>query len=78
MLVVLKLERMCLDLSNLLIDETKSLQALSKDLAEIEAEPFNIEDYRSFTPSSEEGVVESSKPQLLEPDADVDDFLKDL
>ena len=77
-LVVLKLERMCLDLSNLLIDETKSLQALSKDLAEIEAEPFNIEDYRSFTPSSEERVFNSSKPQLLEPDADVDDFLKDL
>ena len=77
-LMLSKLESMCLDFSNLLIDETKNLQSLSKDLKEIETEPFNIEDYVSFTPSSEEGVVRPSKKQLLEPNADVDDLLNDL
>lgn len=38
-----KLEELSLDLSNLLIDEGKSLQGLCKDLSEKEVEPFNVE-----------------------------------
>ena len=42
-LALSKLESLCLDLSNLIIDEGKSLQGLAKELSEIEVKPFNIE-----------------------------------
>ena len=77
-LVFSKLESLCLDLSNLLIDEGKNLQGLSKDLSEIEVEPFNIEDFVSFTPSLDEGVAGSPQLPHPEPVADVDAFLKDV
>ena len=56
------LESLCLDLSNLIIDEGRNLQGLSKELSEIKVEPFNIEDYVSFTPSLEEGMAGSPPP----------------
>ena len=42
-LTLSKLEILCLDLSNLLIDEGKNLQGLSRDLSEIKVEPFDVE-----------------------------------
>ena len=77
-LALSKLESLCLDLSNLIIDEGKNLQGLSKELSEIEVEPFNIEDFVIFTLSLDEGVAGS--PQLLrpEPEVDVDAFLNDV
>ena len=60
-LVLSKLESLCLDLSNLLIDEGKNLQGLSKELSEIEVEPFIVEEFVSFTPSlSEKGMLTPS------------------
>lgn len=38
-----KLESLSLDLSDILIEEGKSLLGLRKDLSEIEVEPFNVE-----------------------------------
>ena len=73
-LALSKLESLCLDLSNLLIDEGKSLQGLSKELSEIEVEPFNVEDFVSFTPSLDEGMAGSPQPLRLEPEEDVDAF----
>ena len=77
-LAVSKLENMCFDLSSLIIDEGKNLQSLSKELSEIEVEPFNIEEFVSFTPSLQEGGVVSPKLLHLEPDEDIGDFLEDL
>ena len=62
-LALSKLESLCLDLSNLIIDEEKNLQSLSRELSEIEVEPFKIEDFISFTPSLDAGGVRS--PKLL-------------
>ena len=77
-LTLSKLESLCLDLSNLLIDEGKSLQGLSRELSEIKVEPFDVEEFISFTPSLGEGVAGS--PQLLpqDPEGDVDAFLDDV
>ena len=58
-LALFQLESLCLDLSNLLIDEGRNLQGLSKELSEIEVEPFNVEDFVSFTPSLEERMAGS-------------------
>ena len=77
-LALSKLESLCLDLSNLLIDEGKNLQGLSKDLSEIEVEPFNVEDFVSFTPSLDEGMAGSPQPLRPEPEEDVDAFLNDV
>ena len=49
----------CLDLSNLIIDEAKNLQGLSKDLAGIKDEPFRVEDYVSFSLHRDEDVAGS-------------------
>jgi hypothetical protein len=49
-----KSEDLSLDLSNLLVDEGKALQALCKDLSEIPAEPFNVEEYINFSPVHQE------------------------
>ena len=77
-LVFSKLESLCLDLSNLLIDEGKNLQGLSKDLSEIEVEPFNIEDFVTFTSRLDEGVAGSPQLPRPEPEADVDAFLNNV
>ena len=77
-LALSKLQSLCLDLSNLLIDEGKNLQGLSKELSEIEVEPFNVEDFVSFTPSLDEGMAGSPQPLHLEPEGDVDTFLHDV
>ena len=73
-LTLSSLESLCLDLSNLIIDEGRNLHGLSRELSEIGVEPFNVEDYVSFTPSLEEGRVESPLP----PGQDVDAFLEDI
>lgn len=73
-----KYESVCLDLSNLLIDETESLQSLSKDFSGMGTEPFNIEDYISFCPIPEEEVAGPSKPPLHADDVAVEGFLNDL
>ena len=76
-LALSKLESFCLDLSNLLIDEGRNLQGLSKELSEIEVELFNVEDFVSFTPSLDEGMAGS--PQSLHPEPeDIDAFLHDV
>ena len=77
-LALSKLESLCLDLSNLLIDEGKNLQGLSKDLSEIEVEPFNVEEFVSFTPSLDEGMVGSPQLPPQDPEGDVDAFLNDV
>ena len=41
-------------------------------------EPFNIEDFVSFTPSLDEGGLKSPKPLHYEPEEDVDTFLNDI
>ena len=51
---------------------------MSKELSEIEVEPFNIEDFVSFTPSLDEGVAESPQLPRPEPEGDVDAFLNDV
>ena len=73
-LTLSNLEVLCLDLSNLIIDEGRNLQGLSRELSEIGVEPFNVEDYVSFTPSLEEGRIEPPLP----PDQDVEAFLADV
>ncbi|XP_057518115.1 uncharacterized protein LOC130799022 [Amaranthus tricolor] len=73
-LTLSNLEVLCLDLSNLIIDEGRNLQGLSQELSEIGVEPFNAEDYISFTPSLEEGRIGSPLP----PNQDVETFLKDV
>ena len=73
-----QLESLCLDLSNLLIDEGRNLQGLSKELSEIEVEPFNIEDFVSFTPSLEEGAVGSPQLPAQDPEGDIEAFLDDV
>ena len=73
-----KLESLCLDLSNLLIDEGKNLQGLSRDLSEIEVEPFNVEDFVSFTSSLGEGMAGSPQLPPQDPEGDVDAFLNDV
>ena len=77
-LALSKLESLCLDLSNLLIDEGKNLQGLSKDLSEIEVEPFNIEEFISFTPSLDEGKAGSPQQPPQDPKEDVEAFLNDV
>ena len=77
-LALSQLESLCLDLSNLLIDEGRNLQGLSKELSEIEVEPFNIEDFMSFTPSLEEGAVGSPQLSAQDTEGDVDAFLDDV
>ena len=77
-LALSKLESLCLDLSNLLTNEGKSLQGLSKDLSEIEVEPFNIEEFISFTPSLGEAMAGSPQLPPQEPEGDVDAFLDDV
>ena len=77
-LALSKVESLCLDLSNLIIDEGKNLQGLSKELSEIEVEPFNIEDFVSFTPSLDKGVAGSPQLPRPEPEVDVDAFLNDV
>ncbi|XP_057524313.1 uncharacterized protein LOC130804017 isoform X2 [Amaranthus tricolor] len=77
-LALSKLESLCLDLSNLIIDEGKNLQGLSKKLSEIEVEPFNIEDFVSFTPSLDEGVARTPQLPPQDPEGDVDAFLNDV
>ena len=77
-LALSKLESLCLDLSNLLIDEGKNLQGLSKDLSEIEVEPSNIEEFISFTPGLGERMVGSPQLPLQDPEGDVDAFLDDV
>ena len=77
-LALSQLESLCLDLSNLLIDEGRNLQGLSKELSEIEVELFNIEDFVSFTPSLEEGTAESPQLPARDPEGDVDAFLDDV
>ena len=76
-LALSQLESLCLDLSNLIIDEGKNLQGLSKELSEIEVEPFNIVDFVSFTPSLEEGLA-GSPQRHSEPMEDVDAFLNNV
>ena len=76
-LALSSLESLCLDLSNLLIDEGRNLQGLSRELSRIGVEPFNVEDYVSFTPSLEEGRAESPLPPG-EAAEDVDAFFDDL
>ncbi|XP_057526266.1 uncharacterized protein LOC130805510 [Amaranthus tricolor] len=73
-LTLSNLEVLCLDLSNLIIDEGRNLQSLSRELSEIGVEPFNVEDYVSFTPSFEEGRIESPPP----PGEDVEAFFDDV
>ena len=73
-----KLESLCLDLSNLLIDEGKNLQGLSGELSETEVEPFDIQEFISFTPSLGEGVAGSPQPPPQDPEGDVDAFLDDI
>ncbi|XP_057529899.1 uncharacterized protein LOC130808438 [Amaranthus tricolor] len=73
-LTLSNLEVLCLDLSNLIIDEGRNLQGLSRELSEIGVELFNVEDYVSFTPSLEEGKIEPPLP----PDHDVEAFLEDV
>ena len=77
-LALSKLESLCLDLSNLIIDEGKNLQSLSRELSKNEVEPFNIKDFISFTPSLDEGGVRSPRPLHQEPKEDVDTFLNDV
>ena len=77
-LALSKLESLCLDLSNLIINEGKNLQSLSKDLSEIEVEPFNIEYFVSLTPSLDEGGAGSPKSPQHVPGEDVDTFLNDI
>ena len=77
-LALSKLESLCLNLSNLIIDEGKNLQSLSKELSEIKMEPFNIEDFVSFSPNLDEGGAGSPKPLRHEPEEDVDTFLNDV
>ena len=77
-LALSKLESLCFDLSNLLIDEGKNLQGLSKDLSKIEVKPFNVEDFVSFTPSLDEGMAGSPQPLCPELEEDVDAFLNDV
>ena len=77
-LALSKLESLCLDLSNLLIDEGKNLQGLSKDLSEIEVEPFNIEEFIRLTPSLSEGMGGSPKLPHQDPEGDVEEFLNDV
>ena len=72
------LESLCLDLSNLLIDEGRNLQGLSKELSGIEVEPFNVEDFVSFTPSLEEGAAESPPLPAQNAEGDVDAFLDNV
>ena len=77
-LALSKLKSLCLDLSNLIIDEGKNLQSLSKELFEIEVELFNIEDFVSFTLSLDEGMVGSPQPLHHDLEGDVDAFLNDV
>ena len=77
-LALSKLESLCLDLSNLLIDKGKNLQSLSRELSKIEVEPFNIEDFISFTSSLDEEGVRSPNPPHHEPEEDFDAFLNDV
>ena len=77
-LTLSSLESLCLDLSNLIIDEGRNLQGLSRELSEIGVEPFNVKDYVSLTPSLEEGRVESPLPPGQAPEEDVDAFLEDI
>ena len=51
---------------------------MSKELSEIEVEPFNIEDFVSFTPSLEEGVAGSPQLAARDLEGDVDAFLDDV
>lgn len=60
-----KLDDLCLDLSNLVIDVGKSLQGLCKDPPEPEAEPFNVEEYVSFSPEPQ-----AAQPQVVEAEID--------
>lgn len=71
-----KLEELCLDLSNLIIDEAKGLVFLSKEFTEIPAEHCNVEDYVTFSP--EQPVAESYKPQNLEEEVVDIDILDDI
>ena len=77
-LALSKLESLCLDLSNLLIDGGKNLQSLSKDLLKIEVEPFNIEEFISFTLSLDEGMAGSPQQPYYDPEGGVDVFLNDI
>ena len=61
-LALSKLESLCLDLSNLII----------------EVEPFDVENFVSFTPSLDEGVAGSPQLPRPEPEEDVDAFLNDV
>ena len=58
--------------------KSKSLQALTKDLAGGEEEPFNVGEYISFSPSPEEGGAGSNKLPDVEADAAVDEFLENI
>lgn len=71
-----KLE-MCLDLSNLIIDKAKGLTALSKEFTETPTEPFNVEDYVSFSPEAHDEAG-SPKPQNLDREAVAEDILDDI
>lgn len=53
----------------MLINEGKCLQVLRKDLAEIEVESFNVEDFVDFTPDQQE------QPKDAAVEADLEDFL---
>lgn len=72
-LAVSQIENLSLDLTNLLIDEGKSLQALRKELPETEVEPFNVEEYITFSPDREQ----DAQPQAAV-NPDVNDFLDDI
>ena len=41
-------------------------------------EPFDVEEFISFTPSLGEGVAGSPQPPPQDPEGDVDAFLDDL
>ena len=76
-LALFKLESLCIDLSNLIIDQGRNLQGLSKELSEIEVEPFNVVEFISFTPSLGEGMAGSPQQPPQGPEGDVDAFLDD-
>lgn len=71
-----KLESLSLDLSDVLIEEGKSLQGLHKELSEIEVHPFNVEEYISFSPGRKQDAASHMPPENVA-DAAVD-FLDNI
>lgn len=75
-LVVSKMEELCLDLSNLIIDEAKDLVALCKEFTEMSVEDFNVEDYVSFSPEAQP-TADYQEPRDVEGDGVAIDILDD-